>query len=268
MILDYSESINLETSFNTSEGGNTDLYFSQRGFCLNCNLNIRASASNALVDTSSVSNFAWHRVEQAWECPSCGWWEYKYSSELESIIDASETKFGEARIRSAILKKFEIDSNVAPIAALESLISREPERIHQIHHGQMEKLVASVFSDHYTCEARIIGGSNDGGIDIVLITAEHPILVQVKRRKSSKKRESVAQIRELIGATLLTEAKNCIFVTTADQFTKSAVATRDTALTKGLVNSFELFDRHQFIECLNLKKSSDRPIYSQYLQLS
>lgn len=33
----------------------------------------------------------------------------------------------------------------------------------------MEELVASIFRDHYDCEVQVVGKSNDGGVDLILI---------------------------------------------------------------------------------------------------
>lgn len=51
----------------------------------------------------------------------------------------------------------------------------------------MEELVASVFRDFYECEVEVVGKSNDGGVDVIVIDSDNPIMVQVKRRRNSIK---------------------------------------------------------------------------------
>jgi hypothetical protein len=46
----------------------------------------------------------------------------------------------------------------------------------------MEELVASVLPEHFACTAHVVGKTNDGGVDLILIDADEPIIVQVKRR--------------------------------------------------------------------------------------
>lgn len=42
----------------------------------------------------------------------------------------------------------------------------------------MEELVGSVFSSFYNCEAKIVGKSSDGGVDVILVDSDHPTMVQ------------------------------------------------------------------------------------------
>ena len=45
-------------------------------------------------------------------------------------------------------------------------------------------------------EARLVGKTNDGGVDLILLESDAPILVQVKRRKRAEKTEGVVVIRD------------------------------------------------------------------------
>jgi len=161
----------------------------------------------------------------------------------------------ELTVNSAILREFEVGSNSIPIEVLKSYLSKNEDEIFHIHHKKMEELVASIFRNHYDCEVQIVGKSNDGGVDLILINSDKPTIVQVKRRTDRRKTESVKEIRDLIGATLLSDSRKCIFVTTADHFSESAIKARDCALTKSIVDSFELYDFSSFMSTLNLYKT-------------
>lgn len=87
---------------------------------------------------------------------------------------------------------------------------------------------------------------------MILINSDEPIIVQVKRRMDRRKTETVREIRDLIGATLLADSRKCIFVTTSDHFSKSAINARDCSLTKSIVDSFELYDFISLIEAAKL----------------
>lgn len=115
----------------------------------------------------------------------------------------------------------------------------------------MERLVQSVFRDHFQTDVKHIGKSHDGGVDLLMLLGENPYILQVKRRKSPGKTEGVSCIRELLGATLLNGGKNSIFVTTADHFSSAAKNAAQNAVTKSIVNSFDLINGPDFISMLN-----------------
>ena len=72
------------------------------------------------------------------------------------------------------------------------------------------------------CEIKLVGKSHDGGKDLILLNGENQTFVQVKRRTQANKVEGVSCIRDLIGASIIGEAKACVFVTTANHFSKPA----------------------------------------------
>lgn len=262
MILDYSEHLTQSSSFglNSSKSVNRELYFDKRGVCKYCQLTMNRVHSFSDVDFNTIKGVDWHKSEDVYVCDQCGWWEHSYHSQLEG---EPEFKDWEAQISSAILRKFELDSSVVPITTLQTYIAKHPDSIIEIHHKKMEELVASIFSEHYQCEAKLVGKSNDGGVDVVLIKSDKPIIIQVKRRMDLNKTESVAPIRELIAATLLQDSRDCIFVTTGKRFTQAAKDTQSQALTKKLVNSFKLFNRDEFIDVLNLHANTSRRDFSK-----
>lgn len=61
------------------------------------------------------------------------------------------------------------DSLSVPIEVLNDYIYKNPEKIIHIHDKKMEELVGSVFSSFYNCEAKIVGKSSDGGVDVILV---------------------------------------------------------------------------------------------------
>jgi len=263
MILDYSEHVKQISSFGLNSGKNVnrDLYFDTRGICKYCVIKMKSVHSFCDVDTKTIHGVGWHKTENVYVCDKCGWWEHSYHSQLEG---EPEYKDWEAQINSAILRKFEVDSSAVPINTLQTYIAKHPDSIIDIHHKKMEELVASIFSEHYQCEAKLVGKSNDGGVDVILIKSNKPIIIQVKRRMNLKKTESVAPIRELIGATLLQDSRDCIFVTTGKRFTRAAKDARNRALTKNLVNSFTLFNRDEFIDVLNLYANTPQRDFSNF----
>lgn len=268
MILDYSHYTENRGYYGLSSPNeeNRELFFSKRGFCFFCKHNLEAIHNNSLIDINTLPGAEWHKCEEVWECDKCGWWEYSF----HSYINGEESwgmKDWELTVNSAILRKFEIGSNSVPIESLRKYISKKEEKIFHIHHKKMEELVGSIFKEHYDCEVKVVGKSNDGGVDLILVNSDTPTIVQVKRRTIKSKTESVREIRDLIGATLLAGSKNCIFVTTANHFSESAIQARNNAITNSIVNSFELYDFNSFIDLLKLYKTNEDKRWEEMIKL-
>jgi restriction system protein len=268
MILDYSQFIKHYGSYglNSSRENNRELFFEKRGFCSFCKCSIEAVHANSLVDISTLEGAEWHKAENVWECEKCGWWEYYFYSYINGEEDWG-LKDWELTVNSAILREFEIGSSSIPIEILRDYVSKNEDDIFHIHHKKMEELVASIFRNHYDCEVKVVGKSNDGGVDLILINSDEPTIVQVKRRMNRRKTESVKEIRDLIGATLLADSRKCIFVTTSDHFSESAIKSRNYALTKSIVDSFELYDFSSFMSILNLYKTDQERQWLRMLKL-
>lgn len=258
MILDYSKHISQRESYGLNSGPrkaeDESLFFHKREYCVLCKKITKQVYNNTRIDTKAIPGVAWHKINSVFTC-GCGWWEHTFYGYLEG--ENHGFKDWAFEIDSAILRKYNIDSNEVPINVLSQHLVKRYDDIYHINHKKMEELVASVLSEHFTCKAHIVGKTNDGGVDLILIEANEPIIVQVKRRTKGGKVESVSQIRELIGTTLLKDSSRCIFVTTADHFSRQAIKTKNQALKKKLVTRFDFIDYHKFSEILKLYKKAD-----------
>ncbi len=261
MILDYNESIKQHTAYGKNSLPKSDrrLFFEKRGFCPFCMADVPIVRDRGVLDLETLKGAGWHKHETIWECSFCGWWEHSFHSYIDGEV-VWDMKDWDLTVTSGVLRKFAIDSKQVPVDVLSMYILKNPDKIYEIHHKKMEELVGSVFKEHYNCEVHYVGKSNDGGKDLILIESDKPIIVQVKRRTVKSKTEPVSSIRELIGATLLADSKHCIFVTTADHFSPQANEARKQALTKSIVDRFELYDMDKFMGVLNLyKKNKEKP---------
>ncbi|MGF7018866.1 restriction system protein [Lachnospiraceae bacterium PF1-21] len=198
------------------------------------------------------------QYETIYYCENDGWWQHKVNEE-----STSNPKAWYSIIHEGILKKYREDSKTIPIDVLSDYIYKNPEKIVDIHERKMEELVASVFSDFYNCEAKVVGKSSDGGVDVVYIEGDIPTMVQVKRRKSLNKTESVSYVRELLGATLLKDSKSCIYVTTANKFSKKAEETASRAIEKGIVERFDLVNYSRFIDMLKSNPQKIKNVWEE-----
>ncbi|MBI4559669.1 MAG: restriction endonuclease [Candidatus Hydrogenedentes bacterium] len=115
----------------------------------------------------------------------------------------------------------------------------------------MEELVGAVMTDFSPAsKCRYCGKSGDGGVDLMLVIGDKPCAIQVKHRQRIDQAESVHYVTHFIGALMLKNIPNGIFVTTAERFSTAAKAAGKTILSRGLVERFELIARQPFLEML------------------
>ncbi|HEY4643010.1 MAG TPA: restriction endonuclease [Thermoanaerobaculia bacterium] len=253
--LGRSPDVDQQSEFISNKG----LFFALRGWCPYC-----GAQSSLIYDTgnrdaepsledgwSSPKISVW--TSRAWSCPSCGWWEVETIQKWAGEPYADET---ELCIYHASLRHFDITSKEIPVATLIDHLASSPQSIEHISPYKMERLVEAVFREHYHCEAVHCGRSNDGGLDLILIDGDEPIAVQVKRRERRSRTESVVLIREFLGACLLGGYTKGIIVTSAHDFSPAARLAAHKAVTKDLVDSFELVNGDELIRRLDLVASA------------
>jgi hypothetical protein len=261
MILDYSQFIEHkgeEGIVNFNFVNNTmDKLQKIKGYCPFC----KSIITNKIYNKTN-SNIYWcsaTEYEEVVQCPQCGWWEHSYtfsSDDVEQGLRANSIE-----LTQAILRTYCDDSKDIPIEVLNKYITQNPEKIYNINDNKMEELVSSVFKDfdkYKNFDVKLVGKSHDGGKDLILLNGDKQTFVQVKRRMQANKVESVSSIRDLIGASILGDATACIFVTTADHFSKSAQNAAHKIVDKKILDSFELIDYHKFTSMLKLQ-ASDYP---------
>lgn len=254
MILDYSQYIKYtgeDGIVNFKDVNNTlDKLKEIRGICPFCKEKIENriyyKQNNKITWCSAIE------YESVVQCTRCGWWEHSYSFSSDDIDEGLRASSTE--LTQAILRTYPIASENVPVDVLNRYIAQNPERIYGINDKKMEELVASVFKDFIDCEIKLVGKSHDGGKDLILLNGEEQIFVQVKRRMQADKVESVSCIRDLIGASILEDAKACIFVTTADHFSKYAQDAAKKVVEKKILESFDLIDYKRFVAMLKLQR--------------
>lgn len=195
------------------------------------------------------------------ECPACGWWlaDDHYSLEVKggSCISYEICRRG-------LLREFSVGGSEIPIESLRKYIFNHSEGIYLANPDKMEHLVGSVFSEHMNCEAIHVGGPNDDGIDLVLIDGNQKYLVQVKRRSSQDKAESVKGIREFVGAMVLNSEMKGIYVTTAPRFSPNARETANRAIRLGAVDEIKLVDGKRLLEVCDLTRNNIIPSWEKF----
>jgi len=183
-------------------------------------------------------------------CSSCGWWQiYRHDRD-----DRLSTGGGDISLYSAVLREFDVSGIDTPLLELEKYLLKNRDKIYHIHHKKMEELVGSVLKDFFDCEVKYCGGSHDKGIDLLVLESDRPFPVQVKRRTSPKKTESVTVVREMLGVMFRDQFKKGTVVSTADHFSSVAIKEAEEVVEKGLLERFDLINVNDFIGMLGLTK--------------
>lgn len=129
-------------------------------------------------------------------------------------------------------------------------LRQHPDRWCMATPNGLERFVSEVFRANYApCEVRHVGGTADGGVDVVLVLGSGlRTLIQVKRRASCLKREPVSTVRELLGSMVLCDGRMGMVVSTAAGFTRPSWEAVGEARQRGFL--IELIDRGALDEML------------------
>ena len=272
MILDYRNYIVEKASeglVNYTTVDDNQALFNHNSICPFCKTEI----SNQIHYKSKHESPDWpygtfEQSEAVIQCPVCGWWEYKYWNQSDAIIDGIRAT--DIEYASAILRKYEDSAVDVPISVLRTYLEKKPDIIYNIDAHKMEDLVRSVFSDFYPkCKVYSFGKTRDGGKDGVFVDGDgQQIILQVKRRTKADATEGVVPVRELMGvATLEDNLKGCVFVSTADHFSKDAKDFAARAIQKKRVEIFDLIDCKEFLKCLELTNKNMPDVWESLLRL-
>jgi restriction system protein len=240
--------------------------FYQNGVCPHCEAT--APVVHYLEDCGvpGLPQSAWAR-----SC-SCGWWEIErlavFGPDVGVDADGYDWAHAARFFRVGILRSFHPQDRQLPVSALREALSKKPDLVYSIHHRKMEELVASVMADFVgNCEVELCGRSGDGGIDLILIIADTTFAIQVKRRTRASSVEGVDEVRMFLAAMKIRGVTGGLFITTADHFSSGAKRVATTAVTKDLVSTFELIDRHRFFGLLEAtQRSTDRPVWRAHIE--
>ena len=259
MILDYKEYVTQTAHQGIVNYVSVDSglpLFSHKAVCPFCH----ASINNSIYRKSKTDYPEWlfgsfSQWEEVVQCPTCGWWEYKYQNSSDAAVDG--IRASDLEYSSAILRRYDNSSCDAPIDALRQQLTKTPDIIYSIDAHRMEDLVRSVFSDFYpSCKVYSFGKTRDGGKDGILVDDDgNQILLQIKRRETPNVTEGVTALRELMGVSLLYDnVKGCIFVSTADHYSPDAIKYASAMESRHKVDTFELIDCQEFLRRVDLTK--------------
>ncbi|MDA9090676.1 restriction endonuclease [Porticoccaceae bacterium] len=205
--------------------------------------------------THSSRSESYHNV---WVC-MCGWWQHEraYDTSCFTNFAPGQDRIERlAELKHATVSSYDVSSSEVPTETLREYLFKNPNILYNINPYKLERLVQSVFQDHFACEVIHCGKSHDGGVDLVIVNSGTPIMVQVKRRQNPNHAEAVGSIREFLGAIMLKNSKHGIYVTTAGHFSRMSRDAGKLALENNLVKRFELIDFNSFTDILSLNHTA------------
>ncbi|MFB8129778.1 restriction endonuclease [Streptomyces mirabilis] len=193
------------------------------------------------INPEDVPNLtARHRLDY---CQHCRHWRL-HEARSECVIIRNEGGWSHSlTVVSSKTRTFDKSAPEGTLQEISQFFRRHPNLYHTVTPTYLEKLTARIFREFGNyAEVRHVGRPADGGVDVLLVEdEENSWLVQVKRRESPTKSESVETIRNLLG-TMVLEGRNLgAVVSTADHFTLPARKAVRSASEKGFV--IELVDR-------------------------
>ncbi|MBU5613748.1 restriction endonuclease [Geomonas azotofigens] len=197
------------------------------------------------------------------ECPNCGWWQLK--QEFSSPGGCMDEVVSKGFFLNGIVRRFDASDKQLPLNVLLQEVNKRKDILYRIAPKKMEELVAHVFSQFYSTEVIHCGQSHDGGVDLILVAADEPTLVQVKRRETPSHVEAVSTVREFLGAVMLNSSQQAILVSTADHFSREASEAALKAEDLSLLNRFELVDFKRFVQMLHATGSEDNKPWAKFL---
>jgi len=152
-------------------------------------------------------------------CDNCGWWKV-----LAEYVDTYTDSFN-ANYYFGNVKHYSPSDIEVPILALRSYLKNKPSHMAQVHPHVFEKLIQDCLRSEFDpCEVHHVGRTGDGGVDLILVVSDkESYLVQVKRRSDLTKNEGVKVVRELNGVLFKEGKSKGMVVTTAKDYTKSAI---------------------------------------------
>ena len=184
-------------------------------------------------------------------CRSCGYWK-RY---MFDIIGGNDyiTPFTQSLPAA----------DAVSISHLANEIAKAPDKLYSMSPYKFEQFVGSVLNDFYNCEVNYIGQSNDDGVDLIMVQAEHPVLVQVKRRSDPHSSENVNVVKNLFASMYGNNASKGMIVTTAQRFSKVAEewlakpAIKNSNLKIDLINMQKLLEMISVINQQNIIAGND-----------
>lgn len=155
-------------------------------------------------------------------CTRCSWWyvQRKWHEDNDNVDHIRDDLF----TYESIICRFPHELWREPLEQAERELREYRRRLSDLSPKDVEVLVGKILCQYYQCDVRHAGRAGDKGIDLILLQSDAPIAVQVKHRDIERRArsESVAPVREFVGAMVGEGYSHGIFVTTDDRYSEPA----------------------------------------------
>ena len=207
--------------------------------CPFCNSQVERVYAKVATLKEFYEDWGWY----GYECTGCGWgWNYEVSD-----------NWGACSPTVHVGRLYKAEEPAGELYDAVRAINANLEVLYKMNPTKFEQFVGGILKEFYDCQVLHVGKSSDGGIDLILIDSnDGKTPVQVKRRSTKSKTESVAIVREFRGAMLLHGYNNGLIVTTADHFSKEAVEASQPQLHHSIRQKIELVDVRQLFDIMGL----------------
>ena len=132
---------------------------------------------------------------RVFSCPACHWWALHESGIGFSATDHWVTR--DDAVHWGKIKEFDVAAAALPVDALRRQLAARGASLPAWPPTALAPLVSSCFSEFFACAAIPVGGSGDDGIDVILLDAADPLLLEVRRSADPASGESVQVVTEL-----------------------------------------------------------------------
>jgi HJR/Mrr/RecB family endonuclease len=109
-----------------------------------------------------------------------------------------------------------------PLTTLVEEVQSSQDKLYSLSPRNFELFVGTVLKNVMNCDVEHVGGTGDGGFDLVVVDADPPLLVQVKRRGRPGSREGIEVVKHMFASLYAAGHKRGMIVTSANQFTRGA----------------------------------------------
>lgn len=194
-----------------------------------------------------------HRLK-VYFCPACGWWGMFKILNLSGKDCWYIYDYGMV----GVLKNFDLQDITTPLEEVKKYLLAKYESRFTCHPKLFEQTVGSVFRN-LGFDALVTAFSGDDGIDVILKKDNKTIGVQVKRTINKIEAE---QIRSLVGALVLNNMRNGVFLTTS-KYRSGAVTVSHDYTEKGY--KIDLLDGDAFYDALKISQIQSYNSYENFL---
>lgn len=229
-------------------------FFSTKNRCPFCNTQLETvfvGTKTATLGNELVLN------GEVFECPKCTWWMYNSKfSDSDDCFDSVHAVHTNSKYYG-IAQSYDIKDKELPINVLNIELAKRPELVYKIHHRKLEELAQDILKGVYNCEVKHVGQTGDGGIDLIILDSDTPILVQVKQRQNPEHTELVKGVREFVGTLFIEDQRKGIYLSTAKKFSKGSTDVAKRMIDSRKLDYFELID-YDILERLILARPSEK----------